>query len=159
MAILRSPDKLLCLQWVKKAWEFVATEVIINSFKVCDIPIETDSTEDGLMHCINLEGWQLMPQQRSQPRQLRSLLANNVLLNTVSACMHRRTMWSVTCTLCGTHVVAKRTCASILDCTYFTAKWYWLTLILFPPLNCTSILAGTEINSTRGKKSRKYGIN
>ena len=43
---MRASDKLLCLQWVKKAWEFVATEVIINSFKVCDIFIETDGTED-----------------------------------------------------------------------------------------------------------------
>ena len=40
-------------------------------------------------------------------------------------------------------------------------KWVWLArldpaLVLFPS-NCTRILAGTEINSTRGKKSRIYG--
>ena len=49
---MRAPDKLLCLQWVKKAWESVATEVIINSFKLCGISVETDSMEDGLVHCI-----------------------------------------------------------------------------------------------------------
>ena len=52
----RAPDKLLCLQWVKKAWESVATEVIINSFKVCGISVETDGTEDGLVHCIKPGG-------------------------------------------------------------------------------------------------------
>jgi len=29
--------------------KFVATEVIINSFKVCGISVETDGTEDGLV--------------------------------------------------------------------------------------------------------------
>jgi len=68
---------------MKKAWESIATEVIINSFKVCGIPVETDGTEDTLVHCINLEGWQLTPQPRSRPRQPQSLLANN----TVRYCM------------------------------------------------------------------------
>ena len=48
---MRAPDKLLCLHWVKKAWESVATEVIINSFKVCG-----RRTEDGLVHCIKPGG-------------------------------------------------------------------------------------------------------
>ena len=52
---MRAPDKLLCLQWVKEAWESVATEVI-NSFKVCGISVETDGTEDGLVHCIKPGG-------------------------------------------------------------------------------------------------------
>ena len=31
-------------------------------------------------------------------------------------------------------------------------------LVLFPPLNCTCMLAHSEINSTHEKNSRKYGI-
>ena len=50
---------------------------LLHSFKVCGISVETDATEDGLVHCISLEGWQLIPQQRYRPRQLCSLLANN----------------------------------------------------------------------------------
>ena len=89
---MRAPDKLLCL-WVKKAWESDATEVIINSIKVCGIFIETDGREDGLVHCINLEGWQLTPQLRSRPRQPRSSLANNTGWY-YTACMHCRTVRS-----------------------------------------------------------------
>ena len=32
-------------------------------------------------------------------------------------------------------------------------------LVLFSPLNCTRMLAQLEINSTRGKNSRKYNNN
>ena len=47
----------------EKAWESVAKEVIINSFKVCGISVETDGMQEGqsLVHCMNLEGWQLTP--------------------------------------------------------------------------------------------------
>ena len=48
---MRAPKKLLCLQWVKKAWDSVTTEVIINSFKVCGISVD-DSSEHSLTHCI-----------------------------------------------------------------------------------------------------------
>ena len=34
----------------------------------------------------------------------------------------------------------------------------WTRAVLFPPSNCTRMLAHSEINSTRGKYSRKYGI-
>ena len=86
------------------------------------------STEDSLVYCKALEGWQLMLQQRSRLRQLRSLLAT-------------------TRTLCRT----ERTCASTLD-------GMCCRVILTLPSNCTRVLAGTEINSTHRKKSRKYAV-
>ena len=49
---MKAPDKILCLQWVKKAWESVTREVIVNSFKSCGISVETDGSEDGQIHCI-----------------------------------------------------------------------------------------------------------
>ena len=52
----------------EESFESIATEVNINSIKVCGISVETDGTQDGLVDWINLEGWQLMPQQRSRPR-------------------------------------------------------------------------------------------
>ena len=72
--------------------------------------------------------------------------------------MHRRTVRSVTCTLCGARVVAERTHASTFNtgCTLLLED-IGPALILFLPSNCTHILAGTEINRTRKKKSKKYG--
>jgi len=58
----------------------------INSFKVCGISVEKDGTEDGLVHCTNLEGWQLTPYQTSRPRQPRSFLANNTASKIRYAC-------------------------------------------------------------------------
>ena len=49
---LRAPDKLLCLQWVKQAWNKVTSEVIIKSFQVCGISVDVDGSEDHLIHCI-----------------------------------------------------------------------------------------------------------
>ena len=124
---MRAPDKLLHLQWVKKAWESVTIEVIINSFKVCGISVETDGTEDGLVHCINLEGWQLMPQQRSCPRQPHSLLANNT---------------AQYCTACMSH----RTVRSAENMCNMNSRLHTCTLLLndIDPLSfCTHILAGT----------------
>ena len=49
---MKAPDKLLCLEWVKKARKTVTTEVIVNSFKVCGISSNTDGSEDGSIHCL-----------------------------------------------------------------------------------------------------------
>ena len=49
---MKAPDKLLCLEWVKKAWKIVTTEVIVNSFKLCGISSNTDGSEDGSIHCL-----------------------------------------------------------------------------------------------------------
>ena len=49
---MRPPDKLLCLQWVKEAWNSVSTEVVVKSFKACGIAVATDGSEDGQIHCL-----------------------------------------------------------------------------------------------------------
>ena len=53
--------------------------------------------------------------------------------------------------LCSLLAATRTLCASTLD-------GMCCRLILTPPLNCTRVLPGTEINSTRGKKWRKYSI-
>ena len=53
---MRAPDKLLCLQWVKKASDAVTSEVIINSSKVCCVSVATDCLEDEIVHCIKPGG-------------------------------------------------------------------------------------------------------
>ena len=49
---MRSPDKLLCLEWVKEAWNSLSTEVVVKSFKVCGIAVVTDGSEDSQIHCL-----------------------------------------------------------------------------------------------------------
>ena len=49
---VRAPSKLLCLRWVKKAWDSVIKEVIIKSFMVCTISVSVDGDEDHKIHCI-----------------------------------------------------------------------------------------------------------
>ena len=34
---VKPPDKLLCLEWVKRAWERVTQELVVTSFKACGI--------------------------------------------------------------------------------------------------------------------------
>ena len=92
---MRAPDKLLCLQWVKKAWESVATEVTINSFKVCGIPVETDGTEDSPVHCILLGGTAADAAEISADTT--TLIAGKqywLILYVNTACMHHRTVRS-----------------------------------------------------------------
>ena len=49
---VRAPSKLLCLRWVKKAWECVRKEIIIKSFEVCGISVSVDGKDDHKIHCI-----------------------------------------------------------------------------------------------------------
>ena len=72
-----------------------------------------------------------------------------------TACMHCRIVRSVTCTYCGACVIAECMCTTSLYCMHSNID---PALVLFPPSNCTWILAGIEINSTHGKKLRKYGM-
>ncbi len=53
---IRAPDKLLCLEWVKKAWAAVTSEVVIRSFTSCGISVKTDGSEDHLIHCTKTDG-------------------------------------------------------------------------------------------------------
>ena len=47
----RTPDKLLDLQWVNKAWDSGTAEMIVN-FKFCSISVEKDGSDDDLIHAI-----------------------------------------------------------------------------------------------------------
>ena len=47
---LRSPSKLLCIQWVKQAWDKVTDEIIIKSFLICGISNAVDGSQDHLIH-------------------------------------------------------------------------------------------------------------
>ena len=49
---IRAPSKLQCLEWVKKAWESVSQDIMINSFRCCGISVKVDGTEDKEIHCI-----------------------------------------------------------------------------------------------------------
>uniref|UniRef100_A0A1X7SQE1 Uncharacterized protein n=1 Tax=Amphimedon queenslandica TaxID=400682 RepID=A0A1X7SQE1_AMPQE len=49
---IHAPSKLVCLCWVKKAYELVAREVIIKSFEVCGISVSMDGEEDHKIHCM-----------------------------------------------------------------------------------------------------------
>ena len=44
---------LIRLQWVRKGWDSVTTEVIVKSFKACGISTAPDGSEDGQIHCLN----------------------------------------------------------------------------------------------------------
>lgn len=37
---IRVPNKLQCLEWVKKAWESVSQEIVIKSFRCCGISVK-----------------------------------------------------------------------------------------------------------------------
>ena len=49
---VRAPSKLLCLQWVKQAWESVTNEVVKKSFEACGISVSVDGSEDNKIRFI-----------------------------------------------------------------------------------------------------------
>ena len=49
---VRAPDKALCLQWVKQAWESVTTDIVKKSFRACGISVSVDGSEDHEIHCL-----------------------------------------------------------------------------------------------------------
>ena len=49
---IRAPNKLQCLEWVKKAWESVSQDIVIKSLRCCGISVKVDGTEDIEIHCI-----------------------------------------------------------------------------------------------------------
>uniref|UniRef100_A0A1X7UQJ6 DDE-1 domain-containing protein n=2 Tax=Amphimedon queenslandica TaxID=400682 RepID=A0A1X7UQJ6_AMPQE len=51
---IRAPSMLLCLQWVKQAWDCVTKEVIIKSLEVCGISVSTDGSEEDKIHCVKV---------------------------------------------------------------------------------------------------------
>ena len=72
---MKAPDKVTCLKWVKKAWDSVKSDVIINSFKVCGISVATDGSEDGLIHC--LKPGEVAAEAASDMARLTSALQNS----------------------------------------------------------------------------------
>lgn len=64
---LKAPSKRLMLDWIKKSWNELITDIIRNSFKSCALTVEPYGCEDDKIHCLN-EG---------QPcREARQLLLN-----------------------------------------------------------------------------------
>ena len=53
---MKAPDKVTCVEWVKKAWSTVTADVIIKSFKACGISSSTDGSEDSSIHCLKPGG-------------------------------------------------------------------------------------------------------
>ena len=53
---VKPPDKLLCLEWVKRAWKRVTEEVVVTSFKACGISNKEDGSEDSDIHCLKPGG-------------------------------------------------------------------------------------------------------
>ena len=49
---VRAPSKPLCLEWVKRAWESVTTDVVKKSFQACGISVNVDGSEDHEIHCL-----------------------------------------------------------------------------------------------------------
>ena len=53
---MKAPDKLLCLEWVKKAWNTVTADVIVNSFRACGISSSMDGSDDSSINCLKPGG-------------------------------------------------------------------------------------------------------
>ena len=53
---LKAPDGITCVQWVKKAWSTVFTDVIVKSSKACGITSTTGVPEDDSIHCLKPGG-------------------------------------------------------------------------------------------------------
>lgn len=49
---VRAPAKLMCIKWVKQAWESVTPDVVRKSFKACGISVAVDGSEDSDIHCL-----------------------------------------------------------------------------------------------------------
>ena len=49
---IRAPSKLLCLQWVKEAWDSLFSEVVKRSFISCGISVNVDGSEDLEIHSL-----------------------------------------------------------------------------------------------------------
>ena len=53
---MKAPGKLLCLEWVKKVWNTVTTDVIVNSFRACGISRSMDGSDDSSIQCLKRGG-------------------------------------------------------------------------------------------------------
>ncbi len=49
---MKAPDKVTCVEWVKKAWNADTADVIIRFFKACGISYSIDGSEDEYIHCL-----------------------------------------------------------------------------------------------------------
>jgi hypothetical protein len=48
----QAPSKKLMLEWVKKAWDSISSELLVKSFKVCVLTTAVDGSEDDQIHCL-----------------------------------------------------------------------------------------------------------
>ena len=53
---MKAPDKVTCVEWIKKAWSTVTADVIIKFFKACGISSSTDGSDDSSIHCLKPGG-------------------------------------------------------------------------------------------------------
>ena len=51
---LKAPPMEIFLEWVVLAWQSVSAEVIKHSFDACGISINTDGSQDDLIHCFKV---------------------------------------------------------------------------------------------------------
>ena len=47
-----APTKLQTVQWVKRAWQSLSTDLIVKSFDACGITVKEDGSENSKIHCI-----------------------------------------------------------------------------------------------------------
>ena len=71
---VKPPDKLLCLEWVKKSWGRVTEEVVAASFKAYGISNSEDGSKDSEIHCLKEGGvaHSAIEEVRAQLRRLYS---------------------------------------------------------------------------------------
>ena len=48
---MRAPSKLLCVQWLKEAWDSLSEGLIKNSFLACGISVPIGGSQDSQIHC------------------------------------------------------------------------------------------------------------
>ena len=53
---MRTPSKLLCVQWVKEAWDNLSEDVIKNLFLACGISVPIGGSQDSHIHCMQDDG-------------------------------------------------------------------------------------------------------
>ena len=72
---LKAPSRALVCEWIKACWGEISSEIIMDSFKSCDITIATDASEDNVIHCFKegqpcADGRASLAQKSFQPLQL-----------------------------------------------------------------------------------------
>jgi hypothetical protein len=72
----RPPSINVYLEWIVEAWKGISKEAIEKSFKDCGISINTDGSEDKLIHCFKEHG--AIPDGRLMLQDARKTFQNNM---------------------------------------------------------------------------------